>query len=498
MTGNKNINFIIIGSWILIYLFLWFNHESVTVHNGLGWDGVRYGRMAQHFTTLFHERSFNSYYFQRTFLPGTACLIVYVWNMIRDFFNIGTPVELTDSVVIQVFALVNYFLLMVSGFIFIKISDLFNFKASTKILGFSLLFFSYAILKHNFYYPVLTDTLAFSLGILLLYFCLANKYKALLVTSLVGYFSFPTIFYTGLILFLFEKKTIARKATVNNLLALKDKFILVSLFFLVLTYITLIYLNLHTSFAGKTRTGNNFSCVSILVAVYYVYIGGKYLVTNDLADGLINSIDGKKVIISVTLFLVLKFINFYYSYYSDHSWIPMSLPKYFFLILSESIANPGTFLVSHFFYFGPFIALLFFFWNDFLIELKAQSYGYQLIVAMFFLLALGSESRQLINMVPFFVFPLIKVLDRCNFKKYFYGIMVILSLIVSRFWFDFNITQNDVDRPLDFPAQYYFMNYGYWLSDSVYIVALVLMMLFFLLIWAIINISSGSKTEFTR
>jgi len=272
---------------------------------------------------------------------------------------------------------------------------------------------------------------------------------------------------------------------------------LAPLFFLALLYMAVIYLNLNLYKPYSTNPINiKLSAISILVALYYVYIIEKSVITNALINGLINSASIKKIIFSAALFLVLKWISFYYSYYSNYSWVPMSLAKYFFYIMSQSIVNPGTFLVSHFFYFGPFIALLFFFRDDFLIELKEQGYGYQLIVAMFFLFALGSESRQLINMVPFFVFPLIKALDRYNFKKYFYGIMILLSLVLSRFWFDFNITQSDVDHPLDFPAQYYFMNCGPWLSDSMYIVALVLMALFFLLVWGLINVSSSRKTKF--
>jgi len=483
---------------MLLCLFIWFNHESIAVNNGLGWDGVTYSNMTKNFTTLFHEQSFNSYYFQKILLPGIACFIVFLWNMVREFFNVGAPIELTDGVVIQVFSLVNFFILIVSGMIFLKIMGLFNFKAGTKILGFSLLFFSFATLKQNFYYPVLIDTLAFSLGILTLYFYLANKYTALLIASVIGYFSFPTIFYMGIILFIFENKTTKRQIKLDRFFSLKEKFFLMTLVFLILIYIIIIYLNLFTKYT-VTRTGNNLSAISILVAICYVYVMERYLITNDFINGIINSVSIKKIIISVSLFIFLKGLNFYYSYHSDHSWVPMSMSSYIYLILCESIINPGTFLVSHFFYFGPFIPLLFFFWGDFLIELKEQSYGYQTLVVIFIFSALGSESRQLINAVPFFVFLLIRVLDRCDFKNFFYGIMILLSLIVSRFWFNFNMAQSDVQHSSDlFPAQYYFMNQGPWMSDSMYIVGLVLMLLFFLLMWVLINISSSSKIKFFR
>jgi hypothetical protein len=71
-------------------------------------------------------------------------------------------------------------------------------------MGLISFLFSYAIMKLNFYYPVLTDTTAFSLGFLTVWGYINKKNLLVFMCALVGAFTWPTIIYTVPLLQIFR------------------------------------------------------------------------------------------------------------------------------------------------------------------------------------------------------------------------------------------------------------------------------------------------------
>ncbi len=93
-----------------------------------------------------------------------------------------------------------------------------NIQDRGKWFGFCFLFLNYAILKNNFYHSVLTDTSAFTLGLLMFYFFLTNKPIGLWVTIFLGGFTWPSIPYMGALFFVFpyQKPTDTLPVTVTR------------------------------------------------------------------------------------------------------------------------------------------------------------------------------------------------------------------------------------------------------------------------------------------
>ena len=81
-----------------------------------------------------------------------------------------------------------------------------DFSIESKWLGFIVLFVNHAVSKYFFYYPALTDPLAFLLAMLMLLFFLKNNKTLLIITTIIGAFTWPLLVYFGLLLYIFPNK----------------------------------------------------------------------------------------------------------------------------------------------------------------------------------------------------------------------------------------------------------------------------------------------------
>ena len=66
-------------------------------------------------------------------------------------------------------------LMLISVSFYIKIADEMKSSIKGKWAGFFAMFLNYVVSKQFYYYPVLTDQMAFTLGLLLLFFYIRNK-----------------------------------------------------------------------------------------------------------------------------------------------------------------------------------------------------------------------------------------------------------------------------------------------------------------------------------
>jgi hypothetical protein len=58
--------------------------------------------------------------------------------------------------------------------------------------------------------------------------------------------------------------------------------------------------------------------------------------------------------------------------------------------------------------------------------------------------------------------------DRYDWRTWQIGTIATISLVVSRVWFPINQGVIEGAPPLEYPAQFYFMNFGPWMSNSAY------------------------------
>ena len=158
MTKILQSNSFLIVTCFAVFCTLYLTSERVTHNHGLGWDGVIYGDLAQNLTMKIEHRAVNDYYIRRV---APSALVYCSLKLLRLPRNV--------PVIIEAFSFLTLLLLTMAAFTWLLIADELRFTFQGKILGLIGLFVNFVSLKEAFVYPVLTDTPAFTLGILMLY-----------------------------------------------------------------------------------------------------------------------------------------------------------------------------------------------------------------------------------------------------------------------------------------------------------------------------------------
>lgn len=476
----KNIDKLLI---IIVFLYnmayLLFG-EVISVHDGFGWDGRVYRNITKSFgSAILFSKKLDAYSIQRIF-PSA---IVHFGLKLFQF-------PLMDEYVLLGFKILNILLLLVSAWTFIRIANELNFSISGKLLCFIGLFVNFASSKQFFYYPVLTDQMAFTLGLLMLYYFLKKNRAGLITTTLIGSFTWPLLIYYGIILYIFPRKD-------SSALHKNKKFsyvILITSMLLLLAAYIWIYIIRNSQMPDSSKQINyDYVLISILCSMIYVFLGIKSLVN---AIGIPKTQDLKKSIsipriISglVTLILLKIFIS---SLAADQE-TSLSTISFIERVLISSIVMPFNFYIAHVVYFGPIIYLVTFLWKPLTRIVGRYGVGMFLFISVNFILSLFSESRALIPAFSFFVILTISAMEEYRWPKWFYWGFGIIAFIFSKIWLPLGSIQMGGGY-FEFPYQWYFMNYGPWMSDQMYAVQgffiLVSGIIFFIIIKEIIHLQN--------
>lgn len=436
---------------VAVCLYQWQFPEWVQEENGLGWDGEAYASIIKEFEYAFAENKINSYYFQRIFPMALAYGLLQLS---------GLPV--TDTAIINSFVTLNIGLIVLSFLVWIRLCRNMQLSTQGKILSFTGIFVNYALLKMPFYYPVLTDLIAFTLGLIMFYCFLQNNSLGLILTSVVGAFSFPTLFYCGMVLYVFPKEMhmdseVKTYSHWNKWLAASG----VVLFLIIFLIARFVKDKPYINPAGPLVFILSFAIALayIYYIIYFVAKPGAYLMA--LRRGRVWYRIGMAGVLFILITLAIR-------YFAAAEQPILNYKGFLANVVIEAITNPLVFLVAHFIYFGPVFLLLLYFRKDFLAAVNAYGTGFHLFVLIYLLVGAGSESRQFINAWPVFVLVLCAALEKYRFSGFFLVIVMAISLAVSKFWYRIN-QQPFSGEFLDFPYQHYFMSQGPWMSDAMYL-----------------------------
>jgi len=503
------------NGWIFPVILLFLGLFSITilstipVADGYGWDGVKYGNIAMHFEELMSSRSLNQYYAGRIF---PAVLIFYVYKIAN--------LPLTSDYVLIGYQVYNLLILFLSGIVFNLIAKELKWDYKKKIIGFIALFINYPVLNFHFYYPVLTDSTAFILSLILLYAYLKNNSVLILVASVIGFFTWPTIFIIGIVLFTFSiSNTRHTLSYYDNKTRRIQSFVL----FLLITFPILFYLlyfNVHNfipflglvkkilivlnldsyiplnytniqEFSDRlfTLSGINLLTATLFNIIYYWLLLSIFINKLNLKK-LIKGLLIKPILISfITIFILyigLIWFRNEISYLEDK----FSLITLFRNIPGYSVKLIGQFIIAHISYFGPFLLFIIFYLKGYLYYISRNNLAISFIFIFLILFSITTESRHLINLYPFFVLFFVNWFDFNLIKRFnlFATTLLILSILYSKIWFPINLPStsfpdsiwNDLDK---FPMQYYFMNHGPWQNTEMYLLHLYISLVVFILLF---------------
>jgi hypothetical protein len=466
----RNQNFLMVAAMLAMGVagILW--AERLIVADGVGWDGSVYGSwVVKDFYNIIFVLRVPAYYLQRI-LP--SAIVHYGMRLL------GVP--RTNPNILLSFQVYNLILILLSVYTWGLIADRLRISNKGKWLGFCFLFVNYAILKSNFYQPVLTDTSAFTLGALMFYFYLKDSRVGLLALMLVGGFTWPTVPYMVALLYVFPNTAVERhdpgvasaRTRWNVLLAAATSGLAV---------VTLLRLTGENfgywirGFGRNLRIDYPPMYFSIAGIAAYLFFGLKAAAADPRIYDIrliLKSARWKRVL---AVLLVMAFMKFVVHRFESGRIAGWSNPSEFiFYTLLSGLTEPLIFLVAHVVYYGPAIILLVLFWKPFCQSLSEFSIGLRLVVILNVILGVNPQSRFLINVVAVFVMLLVKLLDRYNLSYRVLGLLVVLSLFFSKVWYRFNTGPQVDDGTMDalqkFPLQHFFMSSGPWMSHPMYLV----------------------------
>ncbi|MGZ3932523.1 MAG: hypothetical protein ACXVP0_14610 [Bacteroidia bacterium] len=437
---------------ILIFASTYYN-EITPANKGLGFDGKHYAELAMDFPDAITKAP-DTKYFQRSF----PSFVVY---SITRLFHL----EASPNTAIFLFSVYNLLLLLLCVYGWNKICRVSGFNTASNWLGFGALFLNFASLKFPFFYPVLTDITGFTLSVFLVYFFKVRNKTAMLFIMVLSALSWPSIEYMCLALLLFQNKEIVFSEQ-RKLLPSIIAFLLALGFATLAGYLIYRHPQMRGGWAEHTWIIKNM-IIPTLIATFVVI----FLALQNLLRGLdlfsipvFKIIDVKFGLISIVLFLG---VDIAIKNLAKHYGIPSgySIRMYLNDILIIGSRQPFCFLVGHAAYFGPLFTVCIFKWRQ--ICTLVHRYGWALffIMLQFVFFMLDSETRHILNYMPFIALLLVETFDN-KIQRNFLIAGLVVSFLFSKAWISL------LHFPTDSPTENYNLNFGCYLSDAAYLIQL--------------------------
>lgn len=442
-------------------IVLGLNQETIPVNSGTGWDGKHYSTLSKELDRLWAERQIDSYQFYRLLPPACAHIVFKIFGLM--------PAEAHH--VVNTFKIMNVLLMLIMAVLYFRLCNRLRLSKETEIIGFSALFFQFAVLKQAFYYPVLTDVFAYFFGFVLVYAYFMRVKWLQFAALAAGSFTYPLFFITGAVFFI--------EPGSNNIRKLLTRITMPVIWgiMLLLSVLYAAYLINSESFIMPqylmhiNRTWMHVSFLLVLITLYQLGKGLK-------AASLINSgfeytHHTKTVLFSAIAagYIVLQWLC------ARLFTIPETVfttQTFLLNIYQQSFSNPLAFVVFHTMYVGPLVLLIAFKYKSILNTASAYGPAPVLFLFCYSVLALGTETRQFINAWPAFVCVSLLWLNEYRVKHIFAWMWVIISLALSHFYLQINAAGIfETYQYGKFPEQYYFMHHGPFATDNSYLINLL-------------------------
>ncbi len=455
---------IAIGLMLSVPIAWQWDTEPIPVNNGFGWDGNMYGMYTQFLPEAIDQGAINRFRMQRMLVPAA---LYHLMNR--------AGWERTQEQVIQAYRSSNMIFIGLAVIAFLWLARSSQWYWETMVLGFAALFFSMPLMKMSLLYPILADIPAMAIGLWAV-LCWKKEWRiGLLVAILIGAFAGPTMWLYGLLLFSAGKNSDKADPPVGSFLwslALPVLFVICWIW----TWQTAPEVFTDPPSASQSVRFNLLPFAMILVLAYLTWVGQSLRLYNRVWVGLHRA----QWIWLVPMALIYGLVQWVIQRYAGSEEVPQTLLSYGQLLLQQSVTYPLGFLAGHFAYMPGWV-ILGIFASPFLMKgLTRYGTGPLLFTLVTLLMVLGSETRQLMQVLPWLLFVFTDTVDRhYRFNPLLLG-GILLGLWICAPWWQELTTQGSLDGSfLADPAQRYFRYHGPWMNleswgNSLLALALVL------------------------
>lgn len=435
-------------------------HEVIPYRNGFGFDPFFLRPIFYDFPAQFFGHKIEAYLIQRTFMPFVVHYGMRLFHIPFNDCNIVCFGECYQTVV-------RFALLLV----WLRICKVLQLKKAGIWLGFTAMFINFAVLKASLYYPLLSDMTALLFSALMFCCYLENRLSVLVCAACLSLTVWPTTIVFALLLILFPRQMEVRTQARENRIILM---ILASIsgLFMVKCYFT--YQNWAPDPFLKTPPVMWLLPISVTLASLYLFTSLRVLTSHVDTSfryllALLSAIPRRLLAAAVVLLLYVVLTKRLSMSPAPYAAI-LTVQAYFF----HATARPLQFLVGHAMYYGPLLITLYIMFGRIAHRCRGLGLGAFLCMVVTLLLSVNSESRQLVNTLPFVVVPLVLVLDDTPKPRYFVPLVFAVSILMSRFWLPINLLCTPESAAVypcvgdlqSMPAQLFFMNFTPWTSNT--------------------------------
>ena len=432
-------NVAILLSTLALLLVCLATRDVIPYASGTGYDGGRYASWAKTMSigtlvaaardhlrgkvpTTHGDEVLDTFYAHRI-LPSMA---VY-------YLLIAVGVERSTENVILGFAWLNIALLLVTVLCWLKSADAVHLGANGKWLGVLGLIVSYGNLKMPLYYATLTDTAALAAGAASMLFYLQSRTWALCLTTLAGAFIWPTLIWFNLMLLVFPRASSAEPETDSNRF---DMIVAASAAIATVAGLEYLFSSGFELRWTPVRPLLNLRHVSAAFAGGYVFFAlWRLLDMRAIWTQLRRSRLLPGLLAAVLVWVVSQTVVWLISPLQPD----FGLREFFGSFLTAAL-QPFSFFVAHVLYFGPILIFLLFAWRAMCTRIRSLGLGAVAYFAAAAILSLRSESRQLINVLPFTILLLVPSLEEVIASRPRWVTFLAATVICSKVWLSMDRT----------------------------------------------------------
>ncbi len=435
----------------LVTLANFFWAERTPAGGGLGWDGMVYGDLARDpYGEIFVEGE-PAYFIQRA-LPS-----VVVYAILK---LLGASA--TDPHLIRAFEVLDVLLLAAMGIVWIWVGDTLGFAGRARWLSFIGFFLTYGVLKQFEYVPVNTDVPGLFLALLVFYFFLRDNREGLLIAGLAAAFTWPPVFYSALLLFVWPKQGPAGRVS-RSIAAFPAT---------LLTGAAVWWIHVSsTQFEPLSPVLKPTLPLAIACTTVWIWVGSRELFRSAAwYDWRAHLRLAKSPRLYTALALAAGVHLLLHRIGAPGGPYPIEVVESMAL---ESTRLPLLPIVSHVVFYGPLAILTVLAWQR--IARLAPAFGPGLLVVLllhFVQLTLDSESRRALAVLPILVSLTVVAVEERRWPASRYWLLGVLALVYSKVWLHINSAGPNYDSgsELAWPQQLFFMSAGPWMSNTMYVV----------------------------
>ena len=401
-----------------------FAAEHIGVYGGYGWDGITYREILADPAARVLGKQVDSYTLQRV-VPN---LVVGVVMRVLGVAQSGQTVA-------RAFGLLNAALLVGCAFLWGAAATRLGLSRRAFWVGAMALFLSFASTKQVSYYPVLTDTSAYTLGLALVVAFLARSNIGVAAVALVGAFTWPVVLPLAVPLLLWPRGVAPVLATGTRWIAALVASGITGVILAIFGYLH--WVNGRFS-AGK---GPVVPVIPDLVPLSMflfalMAFGSLYLLLRGIdlryVWGLVRSLRFRTTLLALAIVaLVVATLR---TLAAPDVVPPLPLRTFLGMLAITPMTRPLVNLVAHASYFGPWILLLVATWPRVARLVQREGAGLLAFACGATILAFLPESREAIFGVPLFAVYFAAASDGLPLPRAALAILAAVSALSTRIW----------------------------------------------------------------